>query len=423
MPEQAAFVFILALIAAACGGSGSTDTTQGTQATTPLETQPTAFVGEKVEAPDCTYGGKIQSIEATDESTVVFTMCRPVPAFEAIAAFTPFGIQPEEHLAATGGSPLDNPIGTGPWMMSPSDWQRGDSITFSRFDDYWGEAASFSTLVFRWRSGGAARLLELQSGNVDQITNLSPDDFDTVKDDPDLTFIPVTNPHTLYLAMTAQLDPFGDAPGGDTIFADVNIRKAIAMGIDRQRIVDNFYPEGSEVASHFTPCSIPNGCAGEEWYGFDPVTARDLLADAGFPDGFETTIFYRDVFRGYLPEPGVVAVELQTQLRDNVGINATVQVMDPGEFIGESTNGRLDGLYLLGWEAEYPHVTNFPTFALVNPTRSSVSRTQRSSVSWSRAPRSQRTRTRPASTPMRTMPSRTWSRWCRSPMALRPRPR
>jgi len=116
------------------------------------------------------------------------------------------------------------------------------------------------------------------------------------------------------------------------------------------------------VASHFTPCSIPNGCEGEEWYEFDPEAARQLLADAGYPDGFDTTIYYRDVFRSYLPEPGAVAVEIQTQLAENLGINAEVVVMESGEFIDDSSNGRLDGLYLLGWGADYPHVTNFLDF-------------------------------------------------------------
>jgi ABC-type transport system substrate-binding protein len=134
------------------------------------------------------------------------------------------------------------------------------------------------------------------------------------------------------------------------------------MGIDRQRIVDNFYAEGATVPSHFTPCSLPNGCVGDAWYDFDPEAARALLAEAGYPDGFETAIYYRDVFRGYLPEPGLVAVEFQTQLRDNLGIEAEVIVMESGEFIDESTNGRLDGLYLLGWGADYPHVTNFLDF-------------------------------------------------------------
>ena len=87
-----------------------------------------------------------------------------------------------------------------------------------------------------------------------------------------------------------------------------------------------------------------------------------MLADAGYEDGFETTIYYRDVYRDYLPRPGDVAVELQTQLKDNLNIDAEVVVMESGEFIDESTNGRLEGIYLLGWTGDYPHPTNFLDF-------------------------------------------------------------
>ena len=321
-------------------------------ATVFLAGQASAFEGESVMAANCDYGGKIKSIEATDRLAVKFTLCVPDPAFTAKAAFTPFGIQPSEHLDATGGGAaiLDNPIGTGPWKLDR--WSRGDSIIFKRFDEYWGDKPSFETLVIRWSDSGAGRLIELRAGTVDQITNLSPDDYDSVKMDDSLTFLAVANPNILYLAMTNTFKPFDD----------VRVRKAVAMGIDRKRIVDNFYAAGSQVPSHFTPCSIDNGCEGEAWYDFDLAKAKALLAEAGHPNGFKTKIFYRDVFRGYLPEPGLVAVEFQTQLRDNLGIEAEVVVMESGEFIDESTNGRLDGFYLLGWGADYPHVTNFLDF-------------------------------------------------------------
>ncbi len=374
-----ALLLALALVASACGGSdddagGTDDVDAETTETTAEATDGEEAEGEgdgeaassgdfeaaSVAAANCDYGGKIQSIEATAQYEVTFSMCSPVPAFRQIAAFTPFGIQPAEHIEASGGAPLDEPIGTGPFMLD--EWSRGDQIVFARNDSYWGDAAPFETLVIRWATEGAARLLELQSGTVDQITNLSPDDFETVQGDSNLTFLPVANPNTLYLAMTAQLDANGESPGGDTVFADPLVRQAVAVGIDRQRIVDNFFPEGSEVASHFTPCSIPNGCEGDAWPDFNAEDGKALLAEAGFPDGFETTIYYRDVFRGYLPEPSVVAVEFQTQLKENLNIDAEVVVMESGEFIDESSNGRLDGFYLLGWGADYPHVTNFLDF-------------------------------------------------------------
>jgi len=315
------------------------------------------FEGMSVSAGSCDYGGGILSIEATGQYEVTFTLCQPAPAFREIVAFTPFGIQPSEYLDATGGTGelLEHPIGTGPYMVS--EWNRGDSVVYTRFDDYWGEPAPAETAILRWAAEGAARLLELQAGTADMITNVSPDDFETVESDPNLVLIPNINPNVLYIGFTNTFAPFDN----------VQVRQAIAMGIDRQRIVDNFYPPLSEVASHFTPCSIPNGCAGDSWYDFDVDAANALLDEAGFPKDdsgvrFTTSIFYRDVFRGYLPEPGNVAVEIQTQLMENLGIQAEVVVMESGEFIEQSTTGNLDGIHLLGWGADYPHVTNFLDF-------------------------------------------------------------
>ncbi len=374
--KQRYLLFVLALVlglllAACTSGGGETPTEEPAPANEAEEPAPANEAEEPapaneaeepeaapfepmvLEAPSCDYGGKIKSIEAVDEFTVRFTMCKPDPAFLAKAAFTPFGIQPAEWIAETGGTGeiLEHPIGTGPYMIE--EWVRGDHITFKRFDDYWGEPAKAETAVLRWSTEGAARLLELQAGTVHMITNVSPDDFDTVRNDPNLQLIPSANPNVLYLAMTNTFEPFND----------IRVRKAIAMGIDRQRIVDNFYPEGSTVADYFTPCSIPNGCVGEPWYEFDPDAANALL-DEVFGEGnrFSTKIYYRDVFRGYLPEPGRVAVEFQTQLKENLGIDAEVVVMESGEFIAESTAGNLDGFYLLGWGADYPHVTNFLDF-------------------------------------------------------------
>lgn len=313
----------------------------------PME-EPAMFEPMSLAAPDCEYGGLIKEIAAVDENTVQFTMCVPDPAFPSKAAFTAFSIQPTEWIesAMASGEILEKPIGTGPYYVDS--WNRGDSIVFKRFEDYWGDKALTDTLVFRWTTEGAARLLELQSGTVDGIDNPSPDDFDVIVEDDNLELYEREALNIFYFAMTNTFEPFNN----------LKVRQAIAMGIDRQRIVDNFYPAGSEVASHFTPCAIPNGCVGEDWYEFNLQAAKDLLAEAGYPDGFDTTIYYRDVFRSYLPEPSLVATDLQAQLSD-LGINATIEVMESGAFIEESSAGRLDGFYLLGWGADYPHITNF----------------------------------------------------------------
>ncbi len=348
-------LIIVVGLAVSCGAPATQAPAVPTTAPTkapPTEVPAAPFEGKSLAAPDCDYGGKIKEIAAVDQYTVKFTMCKPDPAFLAKVAFIPFAAWPEEYLEKTGGTGelLEKPIGTGPYYLES--WNRGDSVVYKRFDDYWGEPAIAETMVLRWATEGAARLLELQSGTVDHITNVSPDDFETVKNDPNLQLLPIANPNVLYLAMCNLKEPYGN----------LKVRQAIAQGIDRQRIVDNFYPDGSLVPTHFTPCSLPNGCVGDPWYEFDAAAARDLLAEAGFPDGFETTIHYRDVFRGYLPEPALVAVEFQDQLRENLGIEADVIVMESGQFIDESTTCQLPGLYLLGWGADYPHVTNFLDF-------------------------------------------------------------
>jgi ABC-type transport system substrate-binding protein len=231
-------------------------------------------------------------------------------------------------------------------------WTRGDSITFKRNENYWGEKAKAATLVYRWSTEAAQRLLELQSGTVDGIDNVAPDDFDTVKGDSTLQLFERPALNVFYLGMSNAYKPFDNE----------KVRQAVAMAIDKQRIVDNFYPAGSEPADYFTPCSLPNGCAGEPWYKFDPAAAKKLLAEAGFPDGFETTLEYRDVVRGYLPQPGQVAQDIQAQLKDNLNITVKINVMESGAFIDAGNAGKLEGLHMLGWGADYPDITNFLDF-------------------------------------------------------------
>jgi ABC-type transport system substrate-binding protein len=336
-------VIALAMVLAACAPAGP-----ALPYTEVKYSEPMALT-----APNCDYGGLIKSIEAVDEFTVVFNLCRPDPAFTSKMGFSVFGIYPREWLEyeSKADTPaevrLRAPVGTGPYKLTQ--WTAGESVTFTRNDDYWGTPAKAKTFVLRWSTESAARVLELQAGTVDGIDNPGPSDFAVIQGDSNLqlTIRPALN--TFYIGMTNTFKPFDD----------VNVRKAIAMGIDRQRIVDTFYPEGSEVATHFTPCAIPNACVGDPWYDFDAAAAKQLLADAGFPDGFSTKLFYRDVVRGYLPEVGRVAEEIQSQLKQNLNIDAEIVVMESGAFIDDSSNGRLDGLYLLGWGADYPHITDF----------------------------------------------------------------
>ncbi len=368
-----ALVSVLALVIAACGGSeggetsttaGGTDTTTGGETTTTAAPSPDfeglvldSQVGcggelgyNDAEGNPATYAGRVNTITAVDEFTVEFALCGPHPAFLAQIAFGVFGIQPEEHLEATGGAPLNNPIGTGPYVLT--EWVQGDSVNYERFEDYYGTPAAAQTFVLKWATESAGRLVEMQAGTADGMTFPGTEDLAGIEADPNLTLLDKPEPNVFYMGFTNTFEPFDN----------VQVRQAIAMGIDRQRIVDTFYPDGSETASHFTPCSVENGCEGDSWYDFDPVAAKDMLTAAGFPDGFETTIYYRDVTRGYLPTPGDVAADIQAQLAENLGITATIEVQESGAFIAASSAGELDGIHLLGWTGDYPHITNFLDF-------------------------------------------------------------
>jgi ABC-type transport system substrate-binding protein len=299
------------------------------------------------------YTGNIAKIEATDPATVVFTLCNPDPAFLPKVAFAPFAINDADYLIAHApdGSIVDNPNGTGPLVLE--EWRRGSEVIFAANPNYWGEPPANERSILRWSSEPGQKLIELQSGTVDGVDNPSVDDIDSIAADPALAVIPREGFNVFYLGMNNTSPPFDNE----------KVRQAIALGIDKQRIVDSFYSEGSSVAEYFTPCFVPHACGGDPFPGFDPEAAQALLAEglaeAGLDAFPEVPISLRVVDRAYLPFPEQVAVDLQDQLQANLGITTTIDVQESGTFIDNSDAGNLLGFHLLGWNADYPDVTNF----------------------------------------------------------------
>jgi peptide/nickel transport system substrate-binding protein len=296
-------------------------------------------------AADCSYGGLMKSIEAVDDTTVKFTMCAADPAFPSKIAFSSLGIQSAKHLQDTGGKPLEQAIGSGPYMVS--EWVRGDHLTLVANPNYWGEAPKTKTVIMKWNKEAAARLNSLKAGEADGIDNPDPNDYKTIQADNTLKLYPREALNVFYLGMNNAKTPLDNE----------KVRQAIAQGINRQAIIDKYYPPGSSVADYFMPCAIPGGCEGDAWYKYDQAAAKKALADAGFPNGFNIKLSYRDVVRGYLPTPGKVAEEIQAQLKE-IGINATIDVQESGTFLDNASKGNLE-MFLLGWGADYPDATDF----------------------------------------------------------------
>lgn len=343
-------LMLLGLLAgcAAPAGTGTTAPAEQPAAEQPAAAPSGPFEPMVYAAENCDYGGVFKSMEAVDEKTVKFSLCYPDVAFPAKVAFSAFAINDADYLEATGGGGdlLTNPNGTGPYTLA--EWRRGDQMVFQRNENYWGDPAIPATLVFRWGTESAQRLVELQAGTVDGIDGVGADDFATVEDDPNLQLALRNGTNIFYVGMNNAFPPFDNE----------RVRQAFAMGIDRQRLVDNFYPPGSSVATQFMPPSIFGYSEGQDWYPYDPEQAKQILEEEGVLPGFKTTITYRDVVRSYLPNPGIVAQDIQAQLAD-LGVEAEIVVMESGSFLTEANAGTIDGFHLLGWGADYPDATNF----------------------------------------------------------------
>ena len=314
-------------------------------------------------AADCDYGGNLKSVEAVDELTVVITLCNTDALFEQKAASLGLSIHPAEYVNATQGEGdlLRKAIGTGPLKLV--NWDQGNEIVFERYDDYWGEPSIEQTVILRWNSEAAARATELRAGTIDGMKFANPDDIPVFRADPNFNLIDIPPLTGVYVAMSNYFAPLDD----------VRVRRAIAMGIDRQRIVDNFFPPGSPLTPDFAPPAV-FGHVGEGGVpGFDQEAAIALLQEAAADLGLELpldtvtdtrtgesrslTLTWRDVVRGYLPNPGIIANDVAAQLTD-IGVIADVQVVESGTFLASANAGN-EPLHILGWHADFPDASNF----------------------------------------------------------------
>ncbi|HSL76748.1 MAG TPA: ABC transporter substrate-binding protein [Candidatus Limnocylindrales bacterium] len=362
-PRLAALLAGAAIVFSACAGTTATPTpsaggseppAQSVAPSTPDPNYSAMAYPESGEAPCGTdgYTGLMKKITALDELTVEFQLCAPDPAFIPKIAFSVFGIWDSDYLTAHAAdkSYLDNPVGTGPYMVT--EWSKGNRLVYTANENYWGQKARTPNLEFRWSDEAAQRLLELQSGNVDGIDNPGTDDIATIQGDSSLKFNVREPLNTFYLGFNNTIKPW----------TNEKIRQAIAMGIDRQRIVENFYPEGSEVAEYFTPCNVPFACQGDTFWDFDLEAAKALLAEGMAEEGIDTIstkLQFRAAVRGYLPDPPQIATEIQSQLKTNLNIDAALDLQESGAFLDANAAGTLDGIFLLGWGADYPDPTNF----------------------------------------------------------------
>ena len=237
-------------------------------------------------------------------------------------------------------------------------WADGSQIVLNRFNGYWGETAKSERLVFNWQQESAGRLVGLKAGTSDVISNIAPDDLAAAKDDPGIAVYPRIPVNTAWVEMNNTFKPFDD----------VRVRRAVGLAIDAQRITDNFYPEGSVPATHTVPCVIRLGCVGAPWPARNVDEAKRLLAEAGFPNGFETTLTLSDSVTGFTPQPIETATDIQAQLAE-IGITAKIVTLDRTTFKSERKAGKLSGILYGGFNADYLEPSDFLKWLFVDVPR------------------------------------------------------
>ena len=293
-------------------------------------------------------GGILDAVNVVDEHTVEFQMAQPTPFLPTLLAAIYFQIDSPTAVAEAGvdyGTPGVGSVGTGPFVFE--EWNEGQLIRLSRNEDYWRGTPSLEEVVFRGITEPTARLAELQAGTIDIAVLLSSDDLETVQNDENLVVATADAELNVgYLAMHQDNEPLGN----------LQVRQAIAHAIDREAIVEAFYQGLGVVANNHLPPSL-GGDLGDWPYDYDPERARELLAEAGYPDGFDTELWYMPVSRPYYPAPQPIAEAMASYLAD-VGINAELMTEDWTTYLADYSTGEFP-LYMLGWNADYADPDNF----------------------------------------------------------------
>ena len=228
------------------------------------------------------------------------------------------------------------------------DYQRGTQIIMEPNPNYWGTPVKNKQFILKWNKEAAARLLELQSGNADAIDNPGTDDYAAIEKDKNLKLNIRTAAQVLYMGMNNTIKPFDNE----------KVRQAFSIGLDKQRIIDNFYPKGSVAAEQAVPSTVKPGYTdGLKWPKYDKAAAIALLKEANFDFNQEITLYYAERTRGYFPQPTKIAQDIQAQYKE-LGVKIKLSVQEWATYLPMTRDGKT-GLFLLGWGEDYPDATNW----------------------------------------------------------------
>ena len=313
--------------------------------------------------------GDIDYVEKIDDYKVAIHMKRPNASIMTSLAMFTVSIVSEDAAEEYGDDYFKNPVGTGPFEFV--EWVKDDHITLRAFDDYWEGRAKIDELVFKVIPDPSARLMALQAGEVHGIEHIDPEHLDIIRDDSNLQLISQAGMNVGYVALNCgegyvDTNENGkwdagedvDVPGAFEPFKDVRVRQAIAHAINKESIVRNLYKGAASVATQGLPPSLFGYNNDIEGYDYNPEKARQLLADAGYPDGFTVTLWHMgSTSRPYFPVPTQIAEAIQADLAA-VGIIAELFTEDWGTYLQDAEAGKAS-MIMLGWTGDNGDPDNF----------------------------------------------------------------
>ena len=293
-------------------------------------------------------GSMVADVVAKDENTVEFQLKHPSGLFlhyctmHFMYVVSPTAV---EKYGENYGRSNSQPAGTGPFKFKS--WSKNDRVILERYDDYWGEKAKAKYLIYKAIPENSVRLIALENGEIDGMNFPNPESLEDIAANPDLKLRRRVALDISYLAMNCSKKPFDD----------VRVRRAVNHAIDKSQLVRTMLPGMGVPAKNPIPPGLLGYNDDVEDYDYNPELARKLLADAGYPDGFDTDLWYMPVPRGYMPDGKKTAEIIQSDLKA-VGIRAKLVTLEWGAYLEATSNGE-HSMCLLGWSADIADADNF----------------------------------------------------------------
>lgn len=271
----------------------------------------------------------IDNVEVVDEYNVLINLKAPyAPALRNLSV--PFSaIVPKALVEADEDAFIKNPVGCGPYKFV--EWKPGDSARLVAFDEYFGGKAATENLVMKVIPEASQRTIALENNEIDIAYDIIPNDLEKVANNENLQLFDAPSLTCYYVSMNLNKAPYDNQL----------VRDAINFAIDRQTIVDIIaYGSGEPADAIVAPGVFGYSSPGA--YEYDPEKAKSLLAEAGYPDGFSTSIWVND------NQTRVEVCQAIQGMLKEIGIDCAVEVMEFGSFIQATTNGEHDMAYF-GW--------------------------------------------------------------------------